>query len=99
MRLVNLTPHPVNVYGDRVFPIYSLPKCTNPARLVTKDTNFEKQIKRREFVGVECLPAPKDGVVYVVSNKLRIRLPERKDLASPNGEIRDPKTNEVIGCI
>lgn len=98
MRLVNLTPHEVVVYGNCVLPVYRLKKCKHPARIVTKDTVFTKCLKRRDFVGSENLPEPIKGVVYVVSNKFRVRFPERKDLASPNEEVIDLKTNKVIGC-
>lgn len=98
MRLVNLTPHAVVVYGTMELPVYTLKPCENPARIETKTVYYPKFVIRRDLVGAENLPEPVEGVVYVVSNKFRVRFPERKDLASPNDEVIDPKTNNVVGC-
>lgn len=40
MRLENLTPHPVNVYGDMLAPVFTLKACPNPARVIYKETDL-----------------------------------------------------------
>ena len=83
MRLVNLCPHPVTVFGNGTTPVYDLPAPETPARTVYEDKFIGVNIKRKTVVGVEGLPPPEKGTLYVVSNAVRCSLPARRDLASP----------------
>ncbi len=96
MKYVNLTPHPVNVYGEMVAPVYSLKPCANPARVVYKEINLGKLTKRKIVIGAENLPPPKAGTIYVVSNPCRVSFPARTDLASPCTSVE--KDGKVVGC-
>ena len=97
LKIVNLTPHPVNVYGDmELAPKFSLPPCDRPARVTYAETFLGQCIKRKTIVGVENFPEPKDGTVYVVSNPFRLHFPDRTDFVSPCAEVR--KNGITVGC-
>lgn len=93
--LVNLTPHAINLNGV-VIP------SSGVARVATKS------LDAGTFAGVKLvtttygdvvvgLPAPKDGVMYIVSALVRLALPTHTDLASPADLVRDEKGN-IVGC-
>lgn len=97
MKLVNLCPHEVAVYGNMKNPVYTLKACESPVRTVYDEEYFGKCVKRKNFIGFDPkVPAPQPGVTYVVSKDVRILLPERKDLASPCADV--VKNGEIVGC-
>ena len=69
MRLVNLTPHPVNLPGLTVAPAGQVARCaetTEPRGSVEVDGHTVQTVAKR-FGAVEGLPAPEAGVLFVVS--------------------------------
>lgn len=110
--LVNLTPHPIRIYGfdvpDRFEPGEHEPQWTiepsgNVARLGEIDLgtqylrNCEVPVEYIEYRHANGLPARIEDVWCVVSLALALALPERPDLLVPYREIRNP-AGTVIGC-
>lgn len=54
-------------------------------------------VYRQILDGVNGLPDEEEGIKYIVSARVRDFLPERTDLLSPSGYIRDEAGN-VVGC-
>jgi hypothetical protein len=55
------------------------------------------EIKRVTYGRVDDLPAREAGVVYIVSALVRAAEPDRGDLASPGGLVRDD-AGVIVGC-
>lgn len=98
MRLVNLCSHPINFSNG-----ITLPPCEKGA-----EARVSVSREPGPMVGgvptfvplygqVMGLPAPADGVTYVVSGLVRGRVPERADVASPGQLVRDVD-GKVIGA-
>lgn len=88
---VNLTPHALDVRdisGDKT----SIPPSGEIARIEVRDHEvviINNIMVYRALKGkVEGLPAPKDGVFYLVSLAVRDALPDRQDLLSPGNLLR-----------
>ncbi|BBW98988.1 hypothetical protein [Geobacillus subterraneus] len=92
MKLVNLTPHTVNVVGAEDKAVLSVSPSGNVARVTTKQVVIGSvagvDVVRTEFGAVEGLPEPQDGVVYVVSTlvlqALKANGVARSDVVSPD---------------
>lgn len=105
VKVVNLTPHDVNVMDEEgntlmVFPSEGI------ARLLTQTVHHEPFVlddgtkiptSSTEFGEVQGLPEPADGVVYIVSSLIAGYYPLRGDLYIPNESVRDDK-GRIIGC-
>jgi hypothetical protein len=52
---------------------------------------------RGTYGDVTGLPEPAPDTIYIVSAMVRMALPDRKDLASPAGLVRDASGN-ITGC-
>ena len=92
VELVNLTPHQITLIrpdGSKIV----LPKSNDPARVrMTTEVVGEVQgipLKRTVYGEVMSLPAPRDGVVYVVSTLVLKRIDMRQDLVAPMDVFRD----------
>lgn len=103
MTLVNLTPHTINiVLGNGTFDV---PASGTVARCSQSETvlgtvvvdGIEIPITGQSFGEVVDLPAPKDGVFYIVSRLVASACPSRSDLLIPGPMVRDDD-GKVIGC-
>lgn len=103
--LVNLTPHPINLYGDDDKLIQTIPPSGTVARVAEyrKLDAYVNGIPLREIVfgEIEGLPAPKEGTLYIVSALVRSATKEkgRTDVISPDtgaGAVRD-EDGRIIG--
>jgi len=102
--LVNLTPHPVNVFdGDRV--IASWPpagrfarrqEAWSPAGLLSTDQGPVPLTDISYGCDVQELSDPVAGTAYIVSRVLADAVP-RDDLLFPADEVRDA-TGQILGC-
>lgn len=98
-QVVNLTPHPINVITDAGVHTFS------PSGTVARCSSQSVQVGNlngiplfsTSFGGVQDLPVPQDGVMFIVSALVRQAVPNRKDLASPGDLVRDDNGNPV-GC-
>jgi len=102
-RVVNLTPHDIRVVSDRGEIVY--PRSGQVARLQTVSRQLQIEglppVVETEIVGIEGLPEPQPGVVYLVSTPLLMaaaRLGRLDVLApdtGPESAVRD-KNGQVV---
>ena len=102
-RLVNKTPHPITLITDGETIEYEADK--NPTRLV----NAERRIGTININGssidayettdgeFDNLPPKKNNILYIVSNMVKERLPNRMDLVTPTKFVRDDD-GRIIGA-
>ena len=81
MNFVNLTPHAIILNNGTVIE-------KNPqlpvARVASNHTEFDENGICRVIYGeVENLPAPEEGVIYIVSAMVLSRAPDRHDVVAP----------------
>lgn len=100
-RLVNLTPHDVNIQNlDGTFQAVWRDGTVARVEMISSQIQryplacAQTTVVKSKVIG---LPEPVFGVVWIVSAMVREACPERKDLASPGELIRDEKGNP-IGC-
>lgn len=98
--LMNLCPHPINLYingvlNSTILPSGKIARCEQKQEYV--ETWMIIPITRQTFGKVTGLPAPKDGVRYIVSSRVADACPERKDLVVPGPAVRD-ENGRAIGC-
>lgn len=98
--LMNLCPHPINLYINGVFnstimPSGKIARCEQKQEYV--ETWLLIPITRQTFGKVTGLPDPQEGVRYIVSAKVADACPDRKDLVVPGPAVRDENGNK-IGC-
>ena len=102
MKLVNLTPHVINVLNQDEVPVMDVAPSGEIARVASSS------VKTGEIDGVpffetelgvpEGVPSPSDGVIYIVSGLLRAACPDRLDLVQPGRLVRD-ETGKPVGCV
>lgn len=98
MIMKNLTDHNVNLFdrdGKTVVTVY--PMTGTPAAVRSASEWTDGLIVRFTPKSVEGIPEPQDGTFYIVSNVVRVANPERSDLVSPNGTVRN-EDGAPIGC-
>ena len=104
MTLINLTPHPVNLYGNN--PVGDGPKEVIPpsgtvVRVATIElgTQLGKSCSYElvEYGHLDGLPAPQDGTTYIVSLVAALAARGRDDLLAPYVEVRN-ESGTMIGC-
>ena len=101
MTIINLTPHAINLLSTNNEPITTILPTSPPARVSTT-TTFSRmlgvaRITQTVFGDVEALPAPQEGIIYIVSRIVRAACPNRNDLFYPNELVRD-ENRRIIGC-
>lgn len=100
MKLINLTPHEINILGGSGVPTTDIPPSGSVARLATYETLVEEidgiPYFKQSIGRVVGLPPYESGVRYIVSTAVRVHLPERPDLASPGYPQRD-ENGRIIG--
>lgn len=98
--LMNLCPHPINLYingvlNSTIMPSGKIARCEQKQEYV--ETWLIIPITRQTFGKVTGLPAPHEGVRYIVSSRVADACPDRKDLVVPGPAVRDENGNQ-IGC-
>lgn len=100
MKIINLTPHVINVI-DAAGETQRFEPSGDVARVGQKYLqvcSLDKIVLYScEYGEVEGLPEPEDGTNYIVSAMVRAALPERWDLLSP-GELVRGEDGQPIGC-
>lgn len=102
--IINLTAHPVVVYGGahpsaRWTPsgaVARLTEVSESAADLDTDQGPVPVVQVRYGRMVENLPPPRDGIAYVVSRVLAAAHP-RPDLYFPADEVRDGE-GRIVGC-
>jgi len=100
--VVNLTPHAIHVLDVDGNRIREIPASGQIARCA------EETIAAGEFGGlplilraygtVTGLPVQDEETRYIVSQLVRLALPERRDLMSPGDVVRD-SDGRIVGCL
>lgn len=111
MRLINATPHAVNILGAQGELLLDLPPSGLVLRCETRTQPWGDLTVEGRAVPVtrtvlgevrtedgDPLPAPQPGVAYVVSALVRLAAPERDDLFSPGPLVRNG-AGVVTGCL
>lgn len=108
VKIVNLTPHTLNMYpveGDEPIATYDsegvarVSVNSTPVAGLGTDTGVIP-VMEREFGEVEGLPAPKEGHVFVVSSLVQGQVPHRRDVLSPDtgpGSVVRDENGRIIG--
>lgn len=101
MSIINLTPHDINVYeGNNLIATY--PRTGNVARISSKSVKLGAlngvPLFETQYGLTEGLPEKQHGTFLVVSALVRNQNPQRTDLLSPSGLVRDEK-GVIIGCL
>ena len=111
-RLINLTPHMINIICES--GTISVPACGDVARVsATKELvntlsieNVSVPIYTTTFGDVEVIspdgskklfPEPEKNVLYIVSNIVKSALSDRNDVVVPADLVRDENGN-IVGC-
>ena len=90
MKIINLTPHAVRLNSGEVFPASG-----TVARVsCSYSGQDERGICRAVFGEPMELPAPVEGVLYVVSGMVSSAVPERGDVVAPATGHPDAVRNE-----
>lgn len=89
---INLTPHVVILpNGDRI-PSSGVVRC--PEKTIPVKEHNGVILCTRSY-GRVTLPEPKSDTIYLVSSYVRVRHPERTDLATPSDLERDGNGNII----
>lgn len=95
--VANFTFHDVILADRDKIDVVIEPEPEAPARLVTHRKRVSKYLVKVVFGEAVNLPEPKEGVYLIVSAPVKIALPGRTDLVTPNDLVRD-RDGKVIGC-
>lgn len=103
MKIINLTPHAITLVDPQTKEvIQTWPKGEIVPRLKTETkqigmVNSRIPLTQTTFGQCEGLPEAKVGTLLIVSMLVRGAFPDRVDLISPNGLVRDEE-GRIIGC-
>ena len=105
MKLINATPHPINIVDADGQEVYTIPasgilvRCaanTEPDVSIEID-GVEIPTSRTVFGEITGLPEEADGVFYIVSQLVKSAAANRKDLLVPAEVLRD-EGGKILGC-
>lgn len=100
MKIVNLTPHDVNIIGEIGEVVQTFPASGELARCSVSreqvDAINSVPVNRTVFGEVTGLPEQQEGVVYIVS-ALVAQATKRDDVLIPDDAVRDEQ-GRIIGC-
>lgn len=110
-RLINMTPHAITLLNERGDVIMRLPPQQRPLRIVQRREYCGAVRVRMPRTGREVdvpvmalrecsagpMPEPREGVYYIVSVMVAAAYPQRRDLMTVDGLLRD-RRGRVIGC-
>jgi hypothetical protein len=102
-KIVNLTPHPVNIQTDsntiEIPPSGKIARCVESITELEPIEYQEHHIKAqvKSFGKIENLSGPEDGVIYVVSLPVAQATKNRRDVFTIGDAIRNEK-GQVIGA-
>ena len=94
MKLVNLTPHEINIGGRVILPSGTVTRCEEITVRVGSFDGIE--LVQKEYGEVIDLPDLEWNTLYIVSAMVRMAVPGRMDLASPGDLVRD-ENGKIIG--
>lgn len=106
MKLINLTPHDINIVADGTTVILeTIPVSGVVARVGMEEEDLGRDGNIR-FVRVRPgrpgrpvnVPEPRPGTLFIVSRAVQEALPERHDLIVPTHMVKSPDRRTIIGC-
>jgi len=99
MKLINLTPHEINLCGTRIPASGYVARVTSHRHQTGEIEVDGKSVPTYSitFGAVVGLQPEQDGIGYIVSAMIRSAAPERRDVYSPADLQRDA-AGVVIGC-
>ncbi|MBT9252153.1 MAG: hypothetical protein KM296_00355 [Brockia lithotrophica] len=105
MKVVNLTPHALNLVSSEGETVATIPPSGVVARVSTQKEKVCEitvngapvPVQQTKFGKVTGLPDPEPGVLYVVSLPVAQALPEREDLLVVDDLVRDAE-GRVVGA-
>ena len=106
MKIVNLTPHPLNLMPEGPEgPVVTIPPSGQVARCtvdrVQVDTvtvdGIAVSVNRTQFGEVTGLPDPQPDTIYIVSAMVAQAVPERSDVFIVDNAVRDEQ-GRIIGA-
>lgn len=101
MKIVNLTPHSVNLFNNHTGAYDAIAPSGIVARVaattVPCGTVGAYAATTTSYGDVENLPEPEPETIYVVSSIVAQRVPERDDVYIPNESVRD-ESGRIVGC-
>ena len=95
MKIINLTPHAVNLPSGGVPPSGGVARVSVTLADVGEFAGVK--LVTGQYGQVTGLPESQAGTLYIVSALVRVACPNRKDLGSPAGLVRDASGN-ITGC-
>ena len=96
---VNLTPHPINIYGSNSVedgPVEVIPPSGTVTRLATIELGTNNGYEMVEYGHAHDLPPKQDGTYCIVSLVVALAV-HRDDLLAPYVEVRN-EAGTMIGC-
>jgi hypothetical protein len=110
VKVINTTPHAVKLIGEEGTAVREYAPSGMTIRLQSKTVEVGvlpdgARLTRTEYgapvlvtpEGEKPLPAPEEGVWFIVSAMAKAALPGRQDLLVPAEQVRDDQ-GRVIGC-
>lgn len=107
MKLINLTPHVLNIFSEEGSPLLDVPPSGDVARCVESFVSLDPIIVdgvslpliSGSFGEVEGLPAPQPETIYIVSGLVLSALGDsRGDVVAP-GPLKRGPDGKPIGCV
>ncbi len=100
-QFVNLTPHILNIIAADGSTVYIPPDGNIVARVSSSSfvvaTLMGINISQQIFGDVINLPDTEDGIIYIVSRRVKDRVPDRPDVLVPGAPVRDAE-GKIIGA-
>lgn len=103
MKIINLTPHPINFLGADNRVILTVPSSGVARAAQRRETigwveldGMTLSVTRSKFGAVEGLPDEQDDVIYVVSALTAQAVPKREDVFIVDDSVRD-ENGRIIG--
>lgn len=103
MKVVNLTPHPINFItdvGTLVIPTSgTVARVSEEKKVIgtVEADGFIVPVNRKKYGDVEGLPDPEEGTIYVVSLKVAEAVPDRPDVYIVDDTVRDSE-GHIVGA-
>lgn len=87
-KMVNLTPHAINIADELGFTVKVIPPSGTVARVRADQQKVDAidgiAVVKSVFEPVEGLPEPQEDIVYIVSSLVASQVTERNDVVAPD---------------
>jgi hypothetical protein len=94
----NMTSHPVIVYSRSGELVARFESCSSyPPRVRNYYAYIDSYLSKAHFEHMEDLPPEDPDLYLIVSYPVKVVCPDRSDLVTPGGQVRD-SNGRVIGC-